>query len=111
MSAGRSVGGATKPLRDRPIGGARADLAHSYHDATRTLVYIYWEPENNDEALFREHRAEIERFAALVAGDETCSFVALSYAEHWSELKRLADPPAWLREHLRLLRLRYAVAI
>jgi GIY-YIG catalytic domain-containing protein/restriction endonuclease-like protein len=86
-------------------------LAYSYPDVARTLVYIYWEPQDNNEPLFRDHRAEVDRFAELVGGDEKCRFLALSYADHWRELDGLPDPPVWLHEHLRLLRLRYDVAI
>lgn len=86
-------------------------LVYSYPSLRRTLVYLYWEPTNNDEPLIRDHRAEIARFAALVAGDATCRFVALAYGEHWRELDTLADAPPWLPQHLRLLRLRYGVAI
>jgi hypothetical protein len=86
-------------------------LAYSFPKAERTLIYIYWEPQNTDEALFHEHRGEIARFANLVAGDKTCRFVALSYGEHWDELDGLADAPSWLPDHLRLLRARYDVTI
>lgn len=85
-------------------------LAHSYPDVDRTLVYLYWEPANNDEPLCREHREEVDRFTSLVGGDRTCRFLAISYAAHWRELELSPEPP-WLSEHLCLLRRRYAVAI
>jgi hypothetical protein len=86
-------------------------LAYSYPDRERTLVYLYWEPLNSDEPLFVEHRREVARFAALVADDPSCGFVALSYAEHWRELDALDSSPAWLAAHLDVLRRRYAVTI
>jgi hypothetical protein len=84
-------------------------LAHSYPEVERTLVYIYWEP-TNDESLFAAHRNEVERFADMVAGDMTCAFTALSYGAHWRELER-SSGPSWVAEHLRSLRMRYAVPI
>lgn len=86
-------------------------LSYSYPQLQRTLVYLYWEPVNPDERAFAEHRAEISRFQELVGCDQHCSFVALSYAEHWRELDALATQPLWLQEHLRLLRARYVVRI
>jgi hypothetical protein len=86
-------------------------LAYSYRDLEKTLVYVYWEPRNADEPLFAAHRAEVDRFAALVADDPSCRFVALSYAEHWRELDALADPPSWLAGQLDRLHRRYNVTI
>jgi hypothetical protein len=84
-------------------------LAHSYPEP-RTLVYIYWEPAN-EEPLFVRHHAEVERFQALVGGDPSCDFVALSYAEHWHALRGQSPAPLWLPTHLDALELRYAVTI
>lgn len=86
-------------------------LACSYRGTQRTLVYLYWEASNAREPLFIQHRDEIERFASLVAGDRSCRFVATSYARHWQELEAVDDPPTWLADHQRLLRLRYEVTI
>jgi hypothetical protein len=87
-------------------------LAHSYPGRPLLLVYIYWEPANARALpLFNEHRAEVERFGKLVAGDPGCRFEALSYGEHWRELDALSAKPAWLDRHLAQLRLRYEVEI
>jgi hypothetical protein len=87
-------------------------LARSYTGRPLLLVYIYWEPLNATALpLFAEHRAEIERFGELVAGDAGCRFEALTYDEHWRELEDLEAKPAWLDRHLAELRVRYAVEI
>lgn len=87
-------------------------LTLTYGQRPLTLVYLYWEPTNTDSVpLFAKHRAEIERLGELVAGDDTCTFEARSYAEHWSELEGLAEKPLWLDAHLTELRRRYEVAI
>jgi Restriction Endonuclease associating with ARP len=87
-------------------------LARSYPGRPLLLVYIYWEPANARALpLFNEHRAEVERFGKLVAGDPGCRFEALSYGEHWRELDALSAKPAWLDRHLAQLRLRYEVEI
>lgn len=70
------------------------------------LVYLFWEPRNTDEfEVFARHRAEVDRFAALVRGDESFEFVALSYPEHWTDLDAAAAD--WLPK----LRQRYDVTI
>jgi hypothetical protein len=87
-------------------------LARSYPGRPLRLVYIYWEPANARALpVFDEHRAEVERFGELVAGDRGCRFEALSYGEHWRELDALRAKPAWLDRHLVQLRLRYEVEI
>jgi hypothetical protein len=57
-------------------------LVHSYSDVARTLVYLYWEPENNDEPLFREHRTEIERFSP--SSSPVTARVGLSQPRTWT---------------------------
>jgi hypothetical protein len=87
-------------------------LARSYPGRPLLLVYIYWEPANARALpLFDEHRAEVERFGQLVAGDPGCRFEALSYGEHWRELDALRMKAAWVDRHLAQLRLRYEVEI
>ena len=87
-------------------------LTLTYPTQPLTLLYLYWEPNNAaDLPVFAKHRAEIERFAELVRGDDTCTFVALSYREHWRELDQLAEKPSWLDTHLMELRRRYEVEI
>jgi hypothetical protein len=87
-------------------------LARSYPGRPLLLIYVYWEPANARALpLFDKHRAEVERFGKLVAGDPGCRFEALSYGEHWRELDALRANPAWLDRHLVQLRLRYEVEI
>jgi hypothetical protein len=87
-------------------------LRNTYPDRALTLVYLYWEPPNADrEPVFLAHRDEVARFAALVAGDETCRFVHASYAELWREWAGRRDDSQWLARHLELLARRYLVAI
>lgn len=87
-------------------------LALEYRSRPLTLVYLYWEPANAAAIpLFAEHRAELDRFASLVAGDATCGFKTLSYSEHWRELEAIAERPSWLGGHLRQLRRRYLVEL
>lgn len=87
-------------------------LRLSYPRRPLTLVYLYWEPANAARFhVFAQHRAEIERFGAMVMGDNTCRFAALSYPEHWCELATHADGPAWLDQHLAELERRYQVTI
>jgi hypothetical protein len=80
-----------------------------------TLVYLYWEPTNPTDSpgdhLFALHRAEIAEFAQFVAGDPTCKFVALSYAEHWRQLEEMADTPLVIEQHLEQLWRRYVVTV
>ena len=87
-------------------------LSLTYPERPLTLVYLYWEPANASEIeLLARHRAEVNRFASLVEGDESCRFSALSYPEHWAELEAGAIQPEWLDEHLARLRRRYEVEI
>jgi len=58
-----------------------------------------------------KHRAELEQFGELVAGEPGCRFAALSYGEHWREQDALTTKPDWLAGHLVQLRRRYEVEI
>lgn len=86
-------------------------LAKSGTPGPKTLVYLYWQPLNADHEIFSRHREEVERFASLVATDETCAFVPLTYSRHWDELDALDAKPPWLSAHLNALRRRYEVEI
>jgi hypothetical protein len=87
-------------------------LSLEFRGRPLTLVYLYWEPANAAAIpLFGAHRAEIERFAELVADDPTCRFESQSYAEHWAELDAMSERPRWLADHLGNLRRRYSVEI
>jgi hypothetical protein len=80
-----------------------------------TLAYLFWEPSNSEGGagadLFRLHRAELDTFAHLVAGDESCEFVATSYTEWWRALEGMPQKPMWLDDHINRLRARYLVAV
>ncbi len=88
-------------------------LAREFEGRPVRVVYIYWEPVNADDfPEFAAHRAEIEKFASLVQGDDDKNlFESLSYLEHWHELSAIADPPSWLPEHLAAVRDRYEIEI
>jgi hypothetical protein len=87
-------------------------LRLTYPGRPLTLVYLYWEPADAEaHPLLGQHRAEIRRFADLVAGDASCRFVALSYAEHWDALGAVPGAPGWLEAHLAALRGRYLVEV
>jgi hypothetical protein len=87
-------------------------LRLTYPGRPLTLTYLFWEPADAEShPLLGTHRSEIRQFADLVAGDTTCRFAALSYAEHWDALDRLPVKPEWLPAHLRALRARYSVPV
>jgi hypothetical protein len=87
-------------------------LRLTYPTKPLTIVYLFWEPTNPDDSpIFGNHRAEITKFGELVGGDPTCEFRWQSYADHWTELGQIADPPHWLASHLDSLRARYAVSL
>lgn len=70
-----------------------------------TLLYIFWEPSDADRhQLFRQHRSEIARFAAHVAGGGP-DFRAMSYPELWKAWAQGAS--AKLRDHAERLAIRY----
>ena len=87
-------------------------LTLTFRERPLTIVYLYWEPTNADSLpVFAKHRQEVERFGELVDGDDTCTFEALSYTEHWRELDGLAGKAPWLHAHLIELRRRYEVTV
>lgn len=90
-------------------------LRSTHPNEDLTLVYLYWEPENPSDApgceLFERHRREVAAFEGLVADDDTCRFVALSYRTYWELLESLDQQPPWLAEHLNQARRRYSVSI
>ena len=58
-------------------------LRHTFPERAITLLYLYWEPSNWREVpACVEHRAELQRFAYSVAGDEV-RFASLSYPDLW----------------------------
>lgn len=85
-------------------------LTNQYPGRTLTLIYLYWEPSNaSDFPVYASHRADLERFGRLVAGDPV-AFRAMSYAELWAAWDA-QDAPEWLRDHVGALRARYEVSI
>lgn len=84
-------------------------VAHTFADRPMTLLYLFWEPSNPEaHPVFAEHRAEVIRFAASIAGGGP-DFAAMSYPELW----RSWDPSPqaeWLGAHVGRLRARYGVA-
>jgi hypothetical protein len=73
--------------------------------AGATLLYIFWEPSDADRhQLFRQHRSEIARFAAHVAGGGP-DFRAMSYPELWKAWAQGGS--AKLRDHAERLAIRY----
>lgn len=85
-------------------------LVHTFPGRDVTLLYVFWEPSNPDEhPIFAAHRAEVERFAEIVAGAAP-RFTFMSYPELWRAWD--AEPsPDWLSNHIGQLRARYAVAL
>lgn len=83
-------------------------LSHGEPTRSLTLLYLFWEPRNwqNFEA-FRHHRAEIDAFSEVVAGDRV-RFEALSYGELWREWEQ-RQAPTWLAGHVQRLTARYHV--
>lgn len=85
-------------------------LKVKFHDRPRTLLYLFWEPENRDQPEeFISHRKEVREFADLVNRCDT-RFVFLSYAELWRDWEKHST---WfgMPAHLERLRQRYALLI
>jgi len=84
-------------------------IAHTFTDCPATLLYLFWEPSNAEaHPLFAEHRAEVARFSASIAGGSP-DFVAVSYPELWKQWETRKQPE-WLQSHIGHLRTRYGVA-
>ncbi len=87
-------------------------MRHSLGEYSRpqVLVYVYWEPTNVEAVSeFSTHRAELEEFAAEVAGSEV-RFVGVSYAELWGEWEEANMWPG-VGEHVVALRGRYGLGV
>lgn len=84
-------------------------LARCFKGRLTTLLYLYWEPLDADRhPVFRQHRAEIERFSRLVAGGFP-AFRTQRYPDLWAAWEEAE--PKWLRDHAANLRARYAVSV
>lgn len=85
-------------------------LVHCFRDTPRTLLYLFWEPDNWDQVNeFSVHRTEVQQFADLV---NRCStrFEFLSYRELWRDWELHSTWPG-MPAHLGRLRQRYAFPI
>lgn len=86
-------------------------LARTSSGRTVALLYLFWEPANpQDCAEFAEHRAEIEVFAARVAGSVP-TFRAICYPALWRSWGEGTCVSEWLRRHLGNLQDRYLIRI
>lgn len=83
-------------------------LSHSEPSRSLTLLYLFWEPRNwQGFEVCRQHRAEIQVFSEIVAGDRV-RFEACSYGDLWKEWA-LRQTPEWLAGHVERLSARYVV--
>jgi hypothetical protein len=81
-----------------------------YARSERHLVYCYWEP--NDGAKVpevAEHRDNLEELRTRLVGADP-AFHALRYADLFDEWEGL-PAPAWVTEHVGLLRQRYTLRL
>jgi hypothetical protein len=103
--------GAYRRLNAAQLVKHASGLAFSFPDRSATLAYFFWEPSNAAEhPLFSEHRSELDRFAAAVAGGGP-DFVWMSYPELWNWWDGLPGAPDWLGAHVSHLRERYDFAV
>jgi hypothetical protein len=85
-------------------------LGQTFPDRAVKLAYLFWEPVDAARfEPFRVHRSELAWLVALVDG-AAVRLVAQSFDDLWSEWQALAEP-AWLREIVARLKIRYGVAI
>jgi hypothetical protein len=76
----------------------------------RHLLYVFWEPcDADDHGEFALHRAEVAEFAERV-GTGSPRFHALSYPELWDQWANVTTR-AWLSDHIRALKDRYAISL
>jgi hypothetical protein len=92
--------------------GVRTQISakRTHGGKTAKLVYLYWEPVGGEtEPVCVKHRQEVDELRQMVA-DPAIPFVTLSYRELWGEWER-RHQPAWLHDHVELLRERYNVPL
>ena len=85
-------------------------LKVQYKNRPRTLLYIFWEPENAahcDE--FINHRAELKDFSERVNQCAT-RFMAISYPALWREWESASTWPG-ITAHVARLRARYSYSV
>ena len=86
-------------------------LARASSGRPVALLYLFWEPANPEDCPeFAAHRAEIEAFAARVAGSVP-TFRAMSHPELWRSWGEGACVPEWRQRHLGNLQDRYLTRI
>lgn len=79
---------------------------------TIKLAYVYWEPLEATDQAFRAHREEAQRLEAAVGeSDDLVPFTSFSYGELWGTWADVTSELPQLREHVRLLRARYALKL
>lgn len=83
-------------------------LKTRYGERPTVIVYLYWEPRDAQQRFFAWHREEVREFCRWVAGGDV-QFLPLRLSQLLDRWSSLAEP-AWLQEHIRLVRERYAVA-
>lgn len=84
-------------------------LRATFHGRSVTLLYLFWEPANAASiSEYDVHAQELVRFAEGLE-DETVRFCSMTYPQLWQAWGNVDEPS--LREHVRHLRGRYAVAI
>jgi len=69
------------------------------------LLYLFWEPVNATDDVFKVHRQEIKTFAEQV-NNSSVEFRYMSYPELWNEWERLG-----YKAHVEKLRKRYLVTV
>jgi len=75
------------------------------------LVYLYWEPDDAEQPdAVLQHRAEVDAFAAEVAGDGP-TFHALTHRQLWDAWRTDPGSPRWLVRHAAALEERYGVEV
>jgi hypothetical protein len=85
-------------------------LKVSFNDRPRTLIYIFWEPDNAaDLEEFKKHRHEIADLSDRVDGCET-QFLSISYADVWREWRSTTTGPR-IAIHIARLRERYGFSL
>jgi hypothetical protein len=83
-------------------------LSHGEVSRSLTLLYLFWEPRNwQDFEACRQHRAEIQAFSEIVAGDRV-RLEACSYGDLWKEWAQRRTPD-WISGHVERLTARYMV--
>ena len=85
-------------------------LKVKFNDRPRTLLYLFWEPDNWEQIdEFRTHRREARNFSDLVNRCAT-RFLFLSYRELWQDWAQYSAWPG-MGAHLKRLSARYDLSL